>query len=79
MGACFSSCENSVHALPCRGGPDAACLRHQHQTHRVRPAARLVITDAACAKVIYPINEKADKKRVEEMEAEIAAALGGKE
>lgn len=39
---------------------------------------RIVITDAACTKVIDSINDKADKARVEEMEAKIAAALGGK-
>ena len=40
---------------------------------------RLVITDAACTKVIGSLNEKADKARVKEMEAKIAAALGTKD
>ena len=37
---------------------------------------RVVITDATCSKVIDTVDAKADKKRVEEMEQKIAAALG---
>lgn len=39
---------------------------------------RIVITDAACTKVIDTVNNKADKPRVKEMEEKIAAALAGK-
>jgi len=38
---------------------------------------RIVITDAECTKVVDVIDVKADKKRVQEMEAKITAALGG--
>ena len=39
---------------------------------------RLVITDAACTKVIDSLGANSDKARVKEMEAKIAAALAGK-
>jgi hypothetical protein len=42
------------------------------------PVPRIVITDAACTKVIDSITDTADKERVKEMEAKIAAALSAK-
>lgn len=42
------------------------------------PTPRLVITDAACTKVIDSLGAKSDKARVKEMEAKVAAALGAK-